>query len=132
MTPRDTSYRLAMTPRDYAACHALMRARGETARLKFPTVMAHRQGELVAFLGTQPRKEVVAGPLVFAGTPSLILLIRLGELYERTLRRAGVRVYALHVEHRWDRYIGILKRVGYQAWQEDEEGRGMWLKRELV
>lgn len=134
MTPRDTSYRLAMTPRDYAACHALMRARGETARLKFPTVMAHRKGELVAFLGTQPRKEaVVAGPIVFSmDIPRPMVAIRLGETYEAVLRQAGVRVYTLHVEHQFRRWGDVLRRLGFTSWQEDAEGMGMWYRRELV
>ena len=125
MKPRDTVYRLAHSPKDYAACRALLREQGEDVRLSFPTVMAEREGAVVGFCATQPRKDaVVAGPLVVAKDlprPG-ITIIRLGEAYENVMRAAGVKVYWFHVEPHMTEWADILKRVGFEPYAEDAAG----------
>lgn len=125
MIPRDTLYRLAHSPRDYGACRALMLSQGQDATCSFPTVLAEREGKIVGFCATQPRKDaVVAGPMAVSKDlprPG-ITIIRLGEAYENVLRHAGVKVYWFHVEPHMKEWADILRRVGFEPFAEDAEG----------
>lgn len=112
-----TTYRLATSPRDYAKCHGLARAAQRTVSpFGFPTVMAERDGELVAFLGTHQREDMLlAGPLVLKpGLPSVILKLRLGEVYENLLCIAGVKFYVLGVEKTDAKSLEFSKRMGME------------------
>lgn len=134
MRPRDTVYRLATSPRDYARCHALMRAQGPDVGLTFPTVFAERGTQVVGLLGTRPSdKAVIAGPMVLSPDVSRanILAMRLGEAYEEVLRRAGVTVYHLHVASGQRAWADILARAGFEPWQNAEDG-GTWYQRRLA
>ena len=97
MATSPVMYRLAQNPADYRLCHALLRASdGPEVGFGFPTVMGVRDNALVGFLGTLKAKEaIVAGPLVMDPTmkaPGRYAL-RLLEVYEAVLARAGVQSY---------------------------------------
>lgn len=137
MTPRETTYRLASSPADYRACHALLRSQDRTGpdmfRLTFPTVTAWRKGKLVGFLTTEPRPAevgVTAGQLGNA-TGSFILTIRLLEAYERVLNRAGVSRYSLFLR-RGNPLLAVAERLGFAAWQDDPDGIGTWFRKEVA
>lgn len=133
MTPRDTRYRLAASSRDYARCHALLRAQGPDTDLTFPTVLAEREGQVVGFLSTRPSKQaIIAGPLVIdrATSRPAITAWRLADAYEIILRRAGVTSYAFHVSAGRPEWVSTLGRLGFEPWQAEPSG-GMWYRRAL-
>jgi len=96
MKPDKTKYTLATTPSDYRRCRALWATRpdlGEPEPIAYPTVMAMRDGELVGFLGTHPRKDMlIAGPIVVKFDHRLVVL-RLNLAYDNLLRSIGVAFY---------------------------------------
>jgi len=127
MTPRDTEYRLAASPRDYARCRDLMRGQPEASdtHLTFPTVMAERAGRLLGFLSTHPSKDaVIAGPLILA--PDLprpgFVTLRLGEAYDAVMRKAGMAFYWFHVPPELLSYHRVLQRMGFEVRDQNENG----------
>ena len=96
MKPDKTKYTLAASPSDYRRCRALWATRpdlGEPEPIAFPTVMAMREGELVGFLGSHPKKDMlVAGPMIVKPGHSVVVL-RLNLAYENFLRSAGAAFY---------------------------------------
>lgn len=133
MIPRDTFYRLAHSPKDYAACRSLLREQGEDVALSFPTVLAERDGKIIGFVSTRPRKDmVVAGPLVVskAITRPGMVIIRLGEAYEAVMKKAGVTAYVFHVEPHMTAWAGILDRTGFERWHQDDTGT--WFRRAVA
>jgi hypothetical protein len=136
MIPRDTTYRLAHAPRDYARCHTLMREEGPPVKLGWPTVLAERDGKVIGFVSTQPRRDaLVAGPLVLNGTPRPgIVVMRLAEAYDLVMRKAGVTSYLFHVDTDNAKWLEILKGLGGAAGFEilgTSDSGGTWLKRRL-
>lgn len=132
MTPRDTTYRLATTEKDKAACRALMKEYQDPVPLGFPTVMALRDGELIGFLSTHvSRSMLVAGPLVIRGWGQrrAITMIRLIEAYDAVMQRAGIKAYHFHVERDNEGWRAQVERAGFEPWHEDDEG--VWYRREL-
>ncbi len=134
MKPDKTKYTLAASPNDYRRCRALWATRpdlGEPEPIAFPTVMAMRDGELVGFLGSYPRKDMlVAGPMIVKRGLGIIVL-RLNLAYENFLRSAGVVFY----------YFGIPdSEVAYQKMVETvldvkpyaHKDGDRWYRRDLI
>ena len=123
-----TTYRLATSPRDYTRCRALMREFVEPVALSFPTVMAERDGVLLGFLATQPRKEaVIAGPLMLRDRSPFVTL-RLLEAYDNVMRAAGITAYHFYVRQ-GNAWRSQVERLGFEAWHQDEGGA--WYRRTL-
>ena len=123
-----TTYRLAVGPADYKKCRALMAEFIEPVALSFPTVMAERDGKLIGFLATQPRKEaVIAGPLMLRERSPFVTL-RLLEAYDNVMRAAGITAYHFYVKNgnQWREQV---ERLGFEAWSHDEGGA--WYRRTL-
>src|ERR671914_1764118 len=136
MLPRETHYRLAHSPRDYARCHALLRQHGPVVKLGWPTVLAERRGEVLGFVSTRPdQRVIVAGPLVVNGTPRPgIVVMRLADAYDRVMRKAGVTSYLFHVEPGNARWLEMLRDLGaasgFEVVAPAEDG-GTWIRRRL-
>ena len=127
-----TLYRLATSAQDYRKCHALLKAEGLSYKLSFPTVMADRDGDIVGFLSTAPRKDaVIAGPLFIRGDMrgQGFLTLRLGEAYENVMRAAGIREYLAVVDPGNERWTEALDAAGLEPMGE-HDGR-LWFKRRL-
>ena len=124
-----TTYRLAVGPADYKRCRALMAEFQEPVPLSFPTVLAERDGHLIGFLATQPRKEaVVAGPLMLRERSPFVTL-RLLEAYDNVMRAAGIAAYHFFVKAANAEWRGQIERLGMQPWHVDDDG--VWYRRTL-
>lgn len=123
-----TSYKL-MNAEDKPRLRYLAKKWDQPLRgLGFPTVVAWRDGKIIGFVSTLPRKDaVVAGPLVVDILNPGFVVIRLMEAYERVLSMAGVTLYNIYVENvDWS---GIISRaLGTEP--AAHEG-GWWHRREL-
>lgn len=116
MNPIKTKYTLAASPNDYRRCKALWATRpdlGEPEPIGFPTVMAHREGELIGFLGSHPNKKMlVAGPMVVKPGPSQgVTVLRLNLAYENFLRSAGIMSYYFTIPDSEAAYQKIVETV---------------------
>lgn len=114
-----TVYRLAHSPKDYAACHALLT---ERATLSWPTIVAERDGSIIGFLATQPRTDaIVAGPLAVRPSPGAAwTLMRLIDAYEAVLRLAGVTSYRFFVERANARWTRLVAKLGLEPLSQDD------------
>ncbi len=104
MYPRDTTYLLCVSPKDYASCHRFFkqeakdqRASGyQPFRIQFPTIRALRDGEVVGVMASQMTPQgLVASPLhvaywIYNHMP---VVLRLIDAYETVLEQAGVTEY---------------------------------------
>lgn len=87
-------YRGARNAEDYRKARRLMKAESiKPSRLSFPTILAFEDEELVGFLGTDLRQDmVVAGPLVLrSDRRRTFLALRLAEMYEQAMRELGIK-----------------------------------------
>lgn len=130
-----TTIKLAIKPADYRKCHALMKATDsefQGCQLSFPTVMAFREGKLIGFLSTSPRKDgLVAEPIVMnvEGNASF-LYIKLVEAYDDLLRAGKVPSYFFHIPQSYADYIRLIEKAGFERIGEDEVG--VWYRRSLM
>jgi hypothetical protein len=122
-----TLYRLAATPADYGRCRLLI---GAAKPLRFPTVMAERDGVLVGVLGTEAAypDKIVAGPLVVsAAIPNpAFLTVRLIDAYETELRRAGVKAYLFCTGLDNHRFVRWIQALGGREVSQCEGYRWYW------
>jgi len=110
-------------------CRRLAKKWGQPVqKLDFPTVVARRDGKIIGFISTLPRKDcILAGPLVVDIMNPGMVILRLAEAYEAILSRADVRLYNVYVTN--EHWAGILARaLGTEAMPH--EG-GYWFRREL-
>lgn len=134
MLPSNTSYMIADSGQDYKDCHTLMKGTEyESYKLKFPTIMARRDGQLIALLGTSPNKKaIIAEPLIYGDIKNKhIITLRLAEAYERVLLMANISVYLFHVPFKEEGYIKIVKRL-FDIEPYDQDDIGYWFRRSLV
>ena len=114
MQPQNTIYRLASPGGEFNKLYAMgKRVLGhEIGRLRWPTIVAERDGVVVGFLGTLKHDEVVlAGPLVIDLPSRMFVAMRLMEAYERLRRITGVMPILFVVKRdnaRWLEHIQIL------------------------
>lgn len=125
-----TRYTIAASENDYAACRALMAAAGERLDpLTWPTLMATREGRLLAMLGTEedPRA-VVCGPLVVDPTlaqPAFVVH-RLWTIYHDLMRHVGVRCFIFPVREANAPWLRWLTRKGLTPWQQVDDIYWYW------
>lgn len=128
MHPEATSYRL-MEPEDKPRLRYLAKKWDQPLqKLGFPTVVAWRNGKIIGFISTLPRKDaIIAGPLVVDIVNAGMVVLRLMEAYEHVLSMANVHVYNIYVTN--DHWSDTISRaLGTQALPH--EG-GYWHRREL-
>lgn len=111
--PTTTIYRLADNPRDYAACHTIMRANGSKDwDLHWPTVIAVRDGEVIGFLSSNKVDWCqMAGPLELK-RPSPFVVVRLIEAYENVMRFLGVTRYCFFIARSNTHWMKQAERFG--------------------
>lgn len=132
MRPRETSYRLAYSPRDYQKCHRLLVDLGQPEpQLSWPTVMAFRGIQVVGCLSTQPSKQaIIAGPLAISTPRPIITAMRLIDAYEGILRHAGVTMYEFAIElDKNPQWLQVVSKFGVIPYYHD--ARVVWFRREL-
>lgn len=125
-----TQYRLALTPRDYRACHAFMRENDmKPTQVKFPTIMAERAGKMVGMFGTYPSEDaIVAGPLLLAkDTPSPFVKIKMAEYYEAVLAKAGVARYVFWCDEDDEKALTMVRKLGYKEFAH--VGKAIWFEK---
>jgi hypothetical protein len=68
--------------------------------LKFPTILAINEGDVVGVVGTTiQNKMIIAGPLAIDSSQRRVFTaLRLMEAYDTAMRNIGVRTYILPVE----------------------------------
>jgi hypothetical protein len=96
-----TAYRLAKNPGEYAAAHALLKAEGfEKQELRFPTILALDEGDVVGLISTHIQdKMIIAGPLCLKSDRRRArAAIRLIDLYDIAMRGMGITSYIFHTE----------------------------------
>jgi len=124
-----TAYKIAENGADYRKAHALLKAEGieKEFQLSFPTILAVEEDEVVGVLGTNIEQDyILAGPLVLKKDKKRsFTILRLVELYDFTMREAGIRSYLFSTaleNEKWLEYVerlGGLKPYSYkngQAW----------------
>ena len=116
-TKGDTNYFLATSPQDYRKCNDFLRKQGMHSKLSFPTIYAERHLHVIGLLGTIARKDMIlAGPLIVAidGNPAFVGM-RLIQVYDDTMRKAGVRFYNFmatgHLQHLAQKFIDDMNLV---------------------
>lgn len=124
MHPQTTEYRLASTPYQYKALHALRKAsESPEVAFGFPTVYAVRDGVLMGFLGTLKAKDaIVAGPLVIDPTAKAqgLLAMRLVEAYEEILTQAGVTSYIFGIDKANASWRALVEKRGFTPYADDD------------
>lgn len=122
MHPTTTLYRLADNPRDYAACHAIMRANGSKDwDLHWPTVVAVRNKEVIGFLSSNKVDWcVMAGPLELL-RPSAIVALRLIEAYENVMRFLNVERYCFFIAKSNERWLAQAQALGIPQIRQNDE-----------
>lgn len=126
-----TIYRLAKTPADFKACHALMIEAGERIAIRRPTIVAERDGKIIAMLGTiKTKRGMVAGPLIISSAVHSrgFLLMRLIDNYDLVLRKLGLPSYFFHVRQANARWVDTLTRFRYEPFAQ-EDGVLWYLKK---
>lgn len=128
------SFKLVREPREYAACHRLMKDVGEQPeRLGYPTIIATDGEHISGFLATQRRKDaLIAGPLILK-TPSLRLALRLLNAYEQTLIHFKQPYYYFTVIQRNPRWMHLVDKFmerygGLQKLRTDPDGTVWYLR----
>lgn len=128
------SFSLVREPREYAACHKLMKQVGEKPeRLGYPTVVAMEGEKVRGFLATQRRKDaLIAGPLI-VDTPSLRLALKLLNAYENTLIHFNQREYLFTVIPKNPRWLHLVDKFmerygGLQKLRTDPDGVVWYLR----
>lgn len=109
-----TLYRLAASPRDYAAAHDLIKAEGlPEHRLSFPTFMAWKDNELTGVLSTHIYNNmIIAGPLVLKnGQARYWTLIRLIENYERVMRHMRITSFIFSVDEKAKEWLDKIAKT---------------------
>ncbi len=133
MHPQTTEYRLATTPHQYKALHALRKAsESPEVAFGFPTVYAARDGVLLGFLGTLKTKDaVVAGPLVIDPTTKApgLLAMRLVEAYEQVLTQAGITSYLFGIDTKNTSWKALVEKRGFAPYAGDENST--WYIKEI-
>lgn len=95
-------YRVAETDAEYKACKALLVEQDfDYQELAFPTIMAMDGKNLVGFIATTPRDDMVlAGPLVmdrdYAGAP--VVFAQLARLYEGAMQNMGITSFIFYTD----------------------------------
>ena len=136
MKPDKTKYTLATSPSDYRRCRALWATRpdlGEPEPIAFPTVMAMREGELVGFLGSHPRKDMlIAEPMIVKRGPSQgMTVLRLNLAYENFLRSAGMAYYYFNIPDSEGTYQKMIeKALNIQPYAHESGYK--WYRRYLI
>lgn len=121
MFPTSTIYRLADNPRDYAACHEIMRTNGSTDwDLHWPTIVAIRDKQVIGFLSSNKVDWcVMAGPLELT-KPSPFVTLRLIEAYEIVMRRMGVTQYCFFIAKSNQQWMKQAEAIGLHRIKENE------------
>lgn len=121
MHPTTTIYRLADNPRDYAACHEIMRTNGSKDwDLHWPTVVAVRDKQIIGFLSSNKVDWcVMAGPLELA-RPSPFVVLRLIEAYENVMRFMGVTQYCFFIAKSNQHWMRQAEAIGLTRIRENE------------
>jgi hypothetical protein len=133
-----TSFRLAKTPGDFRKCHALLRKANREAatKLSFPTVMALREEELVAFISTadpQKAKVVCVGEMVVDPEIKnpIHLMFDLVETYDAFMTSIGMQIYYFTIPVDQKQWIETIKKSGGATFVE-EVGGLMFFRRETT
>lgn len=129
-----TTYRVSADPKDFHRVVSLMRDQGRKCpRMLWPVALAEDGPELVAAVGTNvTRGLVIAGPIVIAdhlGRRAPVIAYRLGELYDRTMARCGIRRYYCYTGPELTQWQYVLERLGFQR-EAVEGAEGQWYTRE--
>lgn len=130
-------YKLAQTPKDYAACRRLVKESGqEVSRFGWPTMIAFNEdGKPIGVIGTHRIKgAVVCGPLA-TSLKSLRFVLSLISSYEKLLISCGVTSYLFSVESSNTRWLALTERWlkeygGLKKFAENEDT--VWYQRELT
>lgn len=101
--------------------------------LKFPTVIARRNGSVIGVMGTIPNdKAILAGPVHVQvnGNPSFVLK-DLVTAYENVLKAAGVTMYNFFIAEDNDKFLNVFAKLPklYDRYAI-EEGR-VWFRRRM-
>lgn len=101
MKPRNTTYRIAHSSKDYHACRELFaqnHGADPSVHFQWPTVVAERNGEVIGFLTTErSHGRIMAGPLEVKGGKNIFIFIRLIEAYTNVMRAAGISFFEFYV-----------------------------------
>jgi hypothetical protein len=87
-------YKMAQTENDFKAAKHLMKMEGEKPQeLTFPTILAFDDENLVGFIATTPRRDMVlGGPMVIRhDKASPLVAARLAILYQKVLWASGIK-----------------------------------------
>jgi len=111
-----TAYKIAENGADYRKAHALIKESGmdREFQLSFPTILAMENEEVVGVLGTNIEQDcILAGPLVLKQDKKRsFTILRLVELYDFTMRKAGIRSYLFCTELGNEKWLEYVERLG--------------------
>lgn len=129
-------FELAAHPKQYAACHRLMKEVGmRNERMGWPTILMYDDhSQLQGFMATEKRKDHVLGGPLCLKVPYFRTALRLINAYESWMAHCGIKFYWFHVlpdNTKWkylvekfaSRFGGITK-LG-------ENSEGAWYQRDL-
>ena len=136
--PRETLYRVASTPKDFQACHAVLRHNGiaEPEKLQKPAVVAERGGKVLGFASSRfVHHQLTLGRVqILPGKHAPFMAYRLFEAYENLLRlyRATSYLVGVEVDNPYLRYFercGLTELPNAELVQEQDGIR--WYRRFL-
>jgi len=111
-----TKYKIAESSADYKKAHALVKDVGIEGefQLSFPTILAVEDDEIVGVLGTNIEQDyILAGPLALKKDKKRsFTILRLVELYDFTMREAGIRSYLFCTELGNTKWLEYVERLG--------------------
>lgn len=131
-------YHLAVTPSEFDACRTFLRAHDIAHHnLRFPTVVAIQEDEIVGVISTKPVDDrLVVGPIFLSPQPDrnpIYAFKNLIDAYERVLVVNNIHTYHFAVDHTDKKWLNVVEKSGV-AEQEgpDPSGEFVWFKRSLL
>lgn len=127
-----TRYRIAENGADYRKAHELIKAEGEEGefQLSFPTLLALDEGECVGVLGTNiTQNYILAGPLVLKSDKKrTFTIIRLVELYDATMRTAGIRSFIFATDLKNKKWLEYIDNVLHLTPYSYKDGKAWFIR----
>ena len=133
-----TTFKIAITADDYKKCHALLDllGRAERSELSFPTIMAFRDDNLVAFVSTvnpKKAKAIIIGELAispYIKRPQFIL-VKIIDIWERFMYDRGIVSYLFYIPLDKQEWIAMMEKVtGLTPYTKDS--KLAWYNRKIA
>jgi len=124
-------YRVAETDDEYAEARRLMLAEGFPDQgLVFPTILAVEDDEIIGFIATAPRTDMVlSGPMVMRQDKRRVFTaVRLVTLYESVMKKLGMTVLTFYADEKDSIFVKAVRKWFPQVQPYAKQGTTLFYK----